>query len=68
MFIAGSRQFGQQPRTRFIKGMLDERYPQATKVRVVMDNLNALNTASLQETFPPEGARCLTERLESTTP
>jgi hypothetical protein len=24
----------------FIKGMLDERYSQATKVRLVMDNLN----------------------------
>ena len=27
----------------FIKGMLDERYPQATKVRLVLDNLNTHN-------------------------
>ena len=48
----------------FIKGMLDERYPNATKVRLVMDNLNTHNTASLYEAFPPEEARRLAERLE----
>lgn len=29
----------------FIKGMLDERYPEAEKVRLVMDNLNTHNLA-----------------------
>jgi hypothetical protein len=48
----------------FIKGMLDERYPQATKVRLVLDNLNTHSTASLYETFPPEEARRLASRLE----
>jgi hypothetical protein len=48
----------------FIKGMLDERYPQATKVRLVMDNLNTHSTASLYETFEPEEARRLARRLE----
>ena len=48
----------------FIKGMLDERYPQATKVRLVMDNLNTHSAASLYETFPPEEARRLARRLE----
>jgi len=48
----------------FIKGMLDERYPQATKVRLVMDNLNTHNAASLYEAFPPEEARRLAHRLE----
>jgi hypothetical protein len=48
----------------FIKGMLDERYPQATKVRLVMDNLNTHTTASLYETFAPEEARRLARRLE----
>jgi hypothetical protein len=48
----------------FIKGMLDERYPQATKIRLVMDNLNTHNTASLYEAYPPEEARRLAERLE----
>ena len=48
----------------FIKGMLDERYPQATKVRLVMDNLNTHGAASLYETFEPEEARRLARRLE----
>ena len=48
----------------FIKGMLDERYPQATKVRLVMDNLNTHGAASLYETFAPEEARRLARRLE----
>jgi transposase len=48
----------------FIKGMLDERYPQAAKVRLVMDNLNTHSTASLYEAFEPEEARRLARRLE----
>ena len=49
---------------RFIKAMLDERYPEAVKVRLVMDNLNTHDTASLYETFPPAEARRLAQRLE----
>jgi len=48
----------------WIKGMLDERYPDARSVRLVMDNLNTHSTASLYETFPPQEARRLAERLE----
>jgi len=47
-----------------IKQMLDERYPNATKVRLVMDNLNTHNIASLYEAFEPNEARQLAERLE----
>ena len=49
---------------RFIKTMLDERYPHALKVRLVMDNLNTHDLASLYETFAPAEARRLAERLE----
>jgi membrane protein DedA with SNARE-associated domain len=48
----------------FIKGMLDERYAQAIKVRLVMDNLNTHTTASLYEAFEPEEAWRLARRLE----
>ena len=48
----------------FIKGMLEERYPDAIKVRLIMDNLNTHSVASLYEAFPPEEARRLGERLE----
>jgi hypothetical protein len=49
---------------RFLKTMLVERYPQAIKVRLVMDNLNTHDLASLYETFPPAEARRLAERIE----
>ena len=58
-----------QQRTRrdwalYIQQMLDERYPDAIKVRLVMDNLNTHGIASLYETFAPQEARRLAERLE----
>ena len=48
----------------FIKTMIDERYPQAEKIRLVMDNLNTHNAASLYETFEPEEALRLARKLE----
>ncbi len=47
-----------------IKAMLDERYPDAVKVRLVMDNLNTHGIASLYEAFDPKEARRLAERLD----
>jgi len=47
-----------------IKQMLDERYPEAIKVRLVMDNLNTHNIASLYEAFEAKEARRLVARLE----
>ena len=44
--------------------MLDERYPDAIKVRLVMDNLNTHSIVSLYETFEPKEARRLAERLD----
>lgn len=48
----------------WIKGMLDERYPNAVQICLVLDNLNTHCPASLYETFEPKEARRLTERLE----
>jgi len=48
----------------FIKEMLEERYKDAEKVVLVMDNLNTHNIASLYTAFPPEKARGLADRLE----
>jgi hypothetical protein len=48
----------------FVRGMLEERYPAAKKVVLVMDNLNTHGAASLYERFTPEVARSLAERLE----
>lgn len=56
-------------RTRFdwanrIKWLLDEQYPSAKKVVLVMDNLNTHGIHSLYDTFPPEEAFRLAQRLE----
>ena len=48
----------------FTKEMLEERYPDAEKVILVMDNLNTHNTASLYSAFPPKKAKQLANRLE----
>ncbi len=48
----------------FIKEMLDERYPDARKVVLVMDNLNTHNAGSLYQAFSPEEAKRLANRLE----
>ncbi len=47
-----------------IKWLLDEQYPEATKIVLVMDNLNTHSVASLYQTFPPEEAFRLASRLE----
>lgn len=49
---------------RWIKSMLDERYPDAIKVRLVLDNLNTHTAASFYQAFEPQEARRLAERLE----
>jgi len=48
----------------FIEEMLEERYADAEKVVLVMDNLNTHNIASLYWTFSPDKARRLANRLE----
>ena len=48
----------------YIKEMLDQRYPHAEKVVLVMDNLNTHKIASFYQAFTPEEARRLANRLE----
>jgi hypothetical protein len=47
-----------------MKWLVDERYPEAEVVRVVLDNLNTHKPASLYETFPPAEAHRLRQKLE----
>ena len=44
--------------------MIEVHWPEAKKVRVVLDNLNTHTPASLYETYPPEKARQLVKKLE----
>jgi hypothetical protein len=47
-----------------LRDLVDVQFPQATKIRVVQDNLNTHDGASLYEAFPPEEARRILEKLE----
>lgn len=47
-----------------VRDLLKVRYPKAVKVRLVQDNLNTHDGASLYEAFPPEQARSLLDRIE----
>ena len=47
-----------------IKWLLNEQYPHAKKVVLVMDNLNTHEIASLYKFFPPDEAFRLSQRLE----
>jgi hypothetical protein len=53
------QEFAQQ-----MRWLVDEAYPEAEVVRVVLDNLNTHRPASLYETFAPAEARRLLKRLE----
>jgi len=47
-----------------VRAMLEDRYPDALKVVLVMDNLNTHSVASLYQAFAPDTARRLASRLE----
>ena len=47
-----------------LKYLVDERHPQAQKIRVVQDNLNTHVKASLYKAFTPAEARRILDKLE----
>lgn len=47
-----------------MKWLVEERYPEAEVIRVVLDNLNTHKPASLYEAFAPAEARRLAKKLE----
>jgi DDE superfamily endonuclease len=47
-----------------VQQLLDSRYPEAERIRLVCDNFNTHGIGSLYEAFPPEQARGLASRLE----
>jgi hypothetical protein len=49
---------------RCVKDLVDRYYPQARLIRLVQDNLNTHDGASLYDAFPPEEARRLLDRIE----
>ena len=47
-----------------MKWLVDERYPDAEVIRIVLDNLNTHKIASLYEAFAPAEARRIAKKLE----
>jgi hypothetical protein len=47
-----------------MKELVDEHFPDAVKVKVVLDNLNTHTPASLYKAFPPHEAKRILDRLE----
>ena len=43
---------------------MEDYYPKAKKIRVVQDNLNTHDGASLYEAFPPQKARRILDKIE----
>ena len=48
----------------FAKDIADKYYPEAEKIRLVMDNLNTHKPSALYETFPPQEAKRIWDRFE----
>jgi len=49
---------------RSVRELVDEHYPDAEQVVLVMDNLNTHTPASLYDAFPPAEAKRIAQRLE----
>lgn len=49
---------------RLIKHLIDVRHPDADRIVLVLDNLNTHSPASLYETFSPQEAKRLSDKLE----
>jgi hypothetical protein len=47
-----------------MRDLVDRRFPHATTIRVVLDNLNTHTPTALYEAFPPAEARRLARKLE----
>jgi hypothetical protein len=48
----------------YIRDMVDRHFARATKIRLVQDNLNTHDGASVYEAFPPEEARRILNKIE----
>lgn len=59
-----SKQRTKQDWALFLREVIDQHYPDAEKIVLVMDNLNTHTPSSFYEVFDPAEARRLTEKLE----
>jgi hypothetical protein len=59
-----SEHHGKQDFADVLQWLIDEQFPEAEHIRLVVDNLNTHSPASLYTAFSPEEARRLTTKLE----
>ena len=50
--------------SKFVKRIADHMYPQAKKIKLVMDNFKTYDASAFYETFAPEKAKRLRDRFE----
>lgn len=62
--VAVTEQRTMQDFARQMQWLVDDAYPEAERIRVVLDNLNTHRPASLYEAFDPAEARRVLKRLE----
>src|SRR2546428_11724893 len=48
----------------FVRELVDQHYPHAEKIRLVLDNLNTHNKSSLYEAFDPPAAKRIADKLD----
>jgi len=58
------RQRTQREWAQWVKHLVDDLYPEAVRIRLVVDNLNTHTLAALYHYFPPHEARRLASKLE----
>ena len=63
-YAAVSEQRTRKDWAQFIKRLANIHYPQASKITLVMDNLNTHSAGSFYEAFEPEQAKRLMDRFE----
>jgi hypothetical protein len=63
-YIQVTSQHTRKDFARCMQWLVDEVHPQATIIRVVLDNLSTHKPAALYATFPPEEARRILRKLE----
>jgi hypothetical protein len=62
--VAVTAQRTKQDYAACLRYLVEERYPEAERIYLVQDNLNAHTAGALYETFPPQQARYILERRE----
>jgi hypothetical protein len=62
--VAVTEQRTKQDYAECLRYLVEERYPDAERLYLVQDNLNTHTAGALYETFPPQRARAILDRLE----